>query len=476
MKPMYRITISLFILITFFSCVPPAEERSEGLAILIPTEQIGVIIPNENYFAHVYLLIGDELFPLGNGTNYVEQPINLEGNQESIVVENIPAGMYTLWLGIGIKREENDAFNVQYYYESDIFELIAGSTTHIDAAMIECPFEKALNVLGENINGVVMFPPTLYASGPKNLYSYSGVYNGPDFDVDVNFTEANFPDYSINSVSRGLDYTGVGTPGNIVFVNTTTGISKWDGSTFPDSNVSTNLETTDVLRSLAYPDGNNLSIYFQRNGGLGGVYQEADPPTDWVVVDYSEFLKDQLVLDFCVTDNLTSNAGYFATAIGALRVPQFVLENYTEGDEFNLMSQVNFFSIIDSGTGEEIPIVSLGYDAADQDLYMGTYEGLFYGAVPDGTTDAITPGTITLLGETAGKRIFMVLLNPAYRVYVSNTYLFLQDRGTSEVISLPFVAGLPGEISAIDWDGNVLIISGSLGLVTLDVDALFAGK
>ncbi|MBN2442528.1 MAG: hypothetical protein JXJ04_14330 [Spirochaetales bacterium] len=480
MKKIYHYIIACVILSSIFflvACHAPMDGKSEGLEIALPMAQI-YTLTGEEYFAHVYLLVGNELFPLGGSNNYVEKGLDEEADQEIILVENIPAGQYSLWLGIGTKRAENGAFNVHYYYESSEFELVAGSTTHIDCVLLDCPFDKALNVLGENINGAVINtiganPTTLYASGPKNLYSFSGVYNGPDFNVVELYNETDFPNYSINSVSKGLNYTGVGAPTNYLFLSTTIGISKWDGNATIDNTFSAGLGEVNVLRSLAYPDGNNLSVYFQRNGGLGGVAQDALTPTDWVNVDYTEFLKDQLVWDFCVTDNLTNNAGYFATALGSLRVPQIILENYTEGQEVRLMSQVDFFSIIDSNTEEEIPIISLGYDAATTSLYMGTFKGLFHAQVPDIDTSEPLSETPVLLEETAGKRIYMVLLNNTYRAYASNTHLFLQEKLSGNVVSLPFVAGLPGDISAMDWHGNTLIISGNLGLVALNVDTLF---
>jgi hypothetical protein len=220
-----------------------------------------------------------------------------------------------------------------------------------------------------------------------------------------------------------------------------------------------------VQKALAYPDGANVVIFFQRNGGLGGVYQEsALPPDNWVNVDYSRMLKDQLVWDFCVTGDY--DCGYFATALGALQIPQLLVETYTEGTEIELMKQAKFFAV--KVDGKEVPIISLGYDPTPQILYMGTYEGLYYAQA--GAPLAENP---KLLGVTRNLRIYMVLLNDTYRVYMSQTYLFLQQKGSGKVISLPFVAGLPGNVSAMDWDGNVLVISGTRGVVTLDVDYAF---
>ena len=78
-----------------------------------------------------------------------------------------------------------------------------------------------------------------------------------------------------------------------------------------------------------------------------------------------------------------------------------------------------------------------------------------------------------LLEDTQNRRIFIILINTGYRAYASLTYLYLQDKLTDDVVSLPFVAGMPGKIATMDWDGNTLVIAGTLGLVTLDVDTLF---
>lgn len=483
MKKLYYTGIIFLILhiLFLFSCSYPMEEKIDGIEIRIPTRQI-YTRPGD-YFAQVYLLIDKELFPLGNGTDYIEKTLNKQEDQNRVVVEDVPAGRYVLWLGIGTKRTENGAFNVQYYYESEEFELVAGSTASIYAELLDCPFDKALNILGENINGAVIYTigagsPTLYASGPKNIYSFSGNYNGPDFDVSEVFNESDFPNYSINSVSKGLDYTGGIPPDNCLFISTTTGISKTDLNTV-DNTFSSGLGQMNIPKSLAYPDDANVAVFFQRDGGMGGVYHD-DQPMEWVYVDYSEMLKDQLVWDFCVTNNLKNiapgqdNCGYFATALGALRIPQEFIEDYEEGDDVNFMTLGQFFEILDDND-EEIPIVSLGYDPdtatpENSTLYMGTFEGLYYAQV--GTATPLN-GTPELLEETEGTRIYMVLLNDAYRIYVSQTYLFLQEKSSDDVVSLPFVAGIPGAVSALDWDGNTLVISGTLGVVTLDVDTMF---
>ncbi|MBN2536225.1 MAG: hypothetical protein JXB88_25310 [Spirochaetales bacterium] len=471
-------------LIVLVSCFTLLEEKPEGIEISIaPTRQI--YTEPGDYYAQVYLLVNKGLIPLGKKTDYVEKNLDKQADQNRIVVENIPAGRYVVWLGIGTKRPENGAFNVQYYYESEEFELVAGSTTKISCTLLDCPFDKALTILGENINGAVIDSiggqpaQTLYASGPKNLYSFSGTYHGPDFTVTEVFDASDFPNYSINSVSKGLNYTGTGAPENYLFLSTTQGISKTNGLNTIDNTFSVELGEINVLKSLAYPDGNNVSVFFQRDGGLGGVYQDGPPANlDWADADYSDMLKDQLVWDFCVTDNLEGmgidNCGYFATVLGTLRIPQMIIEDYEEGNEVYLMEQAEFFAIKDKNN-HEIPIFSLGYDPdeitpANSTLYMGTYKGLYSALV--GT---ITPlnGKPELLEETKGTRIYMVLLNDDYRVYMSQTYLYLQEKSSDDVVSLPFVAGLPGVISAMDWDGNILVISGSLGIVALDVDTMF---
>jgi hypothetical protein len=465
------ICILVISVLALASCLSPLEERAKGIEIQLPVHQI-YTLPGEQYYAQVYLLVNRELYPLGNNTVYIEKSLDEEADQSRIVVENIPAGQYILWLGIGTKTA-NGAFNVLYYYESEEFDLVAGSTTTISCDLLDCPFDKALNILGENINGVVITniggTEDLYAAGRKHLYRFAGSYNGPDFTIGTLFDETHFPDYSINSITRGLDYTG-GVPNNCLFLSTTSGISKADNTDIYDT-FSTNLGEMNILKALAYPDGSNVALFFQRNGGLGGVYQEnSSPPTDWVNEDYSDILKDQLVWDFCVTEQY--NCGYFATALGALRIQQLLIDTYVEGNEAELMSQAEFFEV--TYKGNEIPVISLGYDAdpvpADSTLYMGTYEGLFYARVGSATPLSETP---QLLEETEGTRVYMVLLNDTYRVYMSQTYLFLQEKVSGDVVSLPFVAGVPGVVSAMDWDGNILVISGSRGVVTLDVDAMF---
>ena len=186
--------------------------------------------------------------------------------------------------------------------------------------------------------------------------------------------------------------------------------------------------------------------------------------------NYSEVLKDQLVWDFFVTENIAPyNGGFFATALGTLKVPQSIIDTYSAGNEVYLMSRVAFFKVTNDD-GDEIPIVSLGYDSELNIVYMGTLKGLYYADIGTTTPLAATP---QLLEETEGKRIYIILINDTYRAYASLTYLFLQDKLTDDVVSLPFVAGMPGEIATMDWDGNTLVIAGTLGLVTLDVDTLF---
>jgi len=484
------ILMFLYILVQF-SCLPPMEQVKTGIELVVPTRQI-YTIPGEEYYAQVYLLIDRELFRLGTNTDYVEQGLDEAADQESIIVENIPAGRYVLWLGIGIKTA-NGAFNVQKYYESQEFELVAGSTVRLYALLLDCPFDKALNILGENINGVVVnniggAEDDLYASGPKNLYYFDTQTFGeaayhtpdPDFDVTELYDETDITLYTINSLSEGLNYTG-GVPQNYLFLSTTRGISKWNGSGVFDDNYSYQggnsygLGRVNVLKTLALADGNNVCAFFQRSGGLGGVYEDSGFPTlaEWVNVDFSRLLKGELVWDFCVTDDLTYNCGYFATPLGALRIPKALIENYTSSVGFYFLRRRNQFFGIQDSNNNKLPILSLGYDSdGSRTLYMGTQEGLYSGIIPANGIDFPPVASITIVNGTENTRIFRILLNDTYRAYISNTYLFFQQKSTGNIVPIPYVAGIPGEISAIDWHGNTLVMSGTLGVVTLDVNTL----
>jgi hypothetical protein len=325
-----------------------------------------------------------------------------------------------------------------------------------------------VNLLGLDTKGVVTFGGNLYTATEDKVYSHNSI-GGYATDFAVTENTKTFT-YTINSITKGLNYQSPSAPGDCLFLSTSTGITEWNrGGDVNDFNetFSDGLGELNVLKTLAYVDNTvNIALYFQRNGGLGGVYEDGTS-LDWVDIDFSEYIKGELVLDFAVTDNLSPNYVYFATALGALRLPMSLISDYASGD-VNLLSTAEFFVI--EKDGGQVPIISLAYDSSANRLYMGTDEGLYSAAV--GTTQVLNEIPVILSG-TENNRIPQILLNNTYRVYASHTYLFLQRKFDSVVVILPFVAGLPGDIKAMAWEGNVLLISGTLGLVALDVDTVF---
>jgi hypothetical protein len=464
----------IVILIFLFSCDVVVENKTCSLTITLPAvnrapgTRAPIYTRPGTYYARVYLLFNRELFRLGKDTDFIER--KLSGDQRRETIEHIPAGYpYKLWLGVGTKEFNGDfdAFDVQFYAESEDFRLVADRENPVHVDLLESPFIKAQNLLGRYVGGAAAqgaSPDNIYAATRTNVYR--GTFDAaPDPDtLTMTMNPQSFSGYSINSLTEGYRYTGAGAPPACLYINTNRNVFTWDGGGSFSSAFIANLGQVNILRSLAYDDSDdNVCFFFQRNGGLGGIEWDQAVPArrDWVHVNYRRYFKGEIVHDFVVSDTANDSNVYFATAIGAFRIPESLIEDYDAeiNPKVNLLRAAQFFKVRQGK--KELHIYALCYDAVNNVMYLGTENGLWRIGIP-----SIIGGTPTLVPGTERNRIYIAKIN-IYRAYASKTYLFIQDNAGNLVHTYPFVAGLPGAVTSMDWDGNNLLISGTEGLVVL---------
>jgi hypothetical protein len=220
---------------------------------------------------------------------------------------------------------------------------------------------------------------------------------------------------------------------------------------------------------------------FQRPKGFGGVsVVEADKgdPSLWSWVDVDQLedsLSSELVQDF----SLYGDYVYFATAIGAFKIAKSTIEDGTADD---FIVPANFFTV-----DSEALIYSVEVNEATGFLYIGTADGVYRVAIDGATGLPNTAGAVPISGtEGYGFTAVSVSDSDDYAAFLSSYDLFVYNRVTGELASVPFYAGLPGLLTDFAWNGNTLYLSGTGtdaegdptplgkgGLVSVDVSSLF---
>jgi hypothetical protein len=341
-----------------------------------------------------------------------------------------------------------------------------GNNMNIHIELKLCPFVKAVNTLGKHIGSVIKYDPgsgdQVYAPGLHSIYE--GEYDG-DFDgvtENISFDSS----YTINSITEGYNFP----LSSILYINTNNGIITYDGDTSFNYNFSQNLNgPVSVLKSCAFTDAPNAALYFMRDGGFGGVYLDADGSAnwDWIDVDLSGYLLGQPALD--LTASL--NYAYFVTKFGAFRLSEELVKNYDSPTaDANYSSLAEFFKITDNG--KYIDIRCLSYLVSADLILIGTVNGIWHTTVNNtgSIVFLIPPESYEL---TEGHIIEHIKVYPNYIIASTPTYLYIIRRLPAFGIKrIPFIAGIPGSITGLEgWDTDILLISGSEGLVALDLNS-----
>lgn len=459
MKRILAAAIIAFIVL--ISCYFQGDSSTGSITIDVQAAGAKAIGDIDTYdTARVYLLsgntdLGNALFDFGGGQIYAQ--VAIENGKAT--VQGAPVGRWNVLLALGsLEGPGGDVFYVQKYGESGATQILSGVSNEVAITLSVNPFTTAEELFDKDVVGVAKLGTSVYAAEPGALHGYT------DAGFSSYFTPlGSFPvGHVVNSLSPGLDAIRA----DVLYLNTSEGIVTYDGSSYDDT-FSSGLGAVSVLDAGAYVYGSvalNTVVYFQRDGGLGGVLLDT-LPYDWIDVDLSDVITGQPVLDFEIVDD-PLDCVFFVTKLGAFALATELLDGHTADEVFDLAV---FFNNID---GTFYSIRSLGYDpSAGGTMYLGTDDGAYKGtpaAPPAATFASLSP-----VPGTAGMAIdkVEVSLSGAYVAFLSNLNLYVSN-GT-DMVKIPFHGGLPGRVRRMTWDGNVLLIAGSTGLVSLNAPSLW---
>jgi hypothetical protein len=415
-------------------------------------------------------------------------------NDETIVFEALPTGQATVFVAQGSGAGDNF---VASKYGSFEVTVAPGDNSPQSLTLAEVPFRTTL--AGVGVASVVSMGSDVYVATSSNLLKrtaydagWSSLSNGPAVpegmrDLSLNiasyFTEGGFaPQVWVNgtwSAGAGGILPWVGSSLDQSFAAGFSLGSNWSSGSVPADSAFT------VLRSGSYAvspadaeDG--LAIFYQRNGGLGGVYVTRAAAGNqenwhWIMdqIDLSAALGDivtpgqEPILDFAVSDN----ALYLVTSFTTLRVSKDLLDARPSDAQAVLESGYVAFA-----TDVRAAITSIAVNGGK--VFLGTNDGLWKGTA--GSTDFFAAdGPPARVPATTGYRVRTISVSPdgAYVAFISN-----RDEGADFLAVMPVDApadlrmyrtleGLPGRsLKSIVWlDASTLLVGGSGGLAALTV-------
>lgn len=484
--------ILLIGIVLLASCaIGPASQAATGsLSFLFPMGSLSREAGDETYLVRVFY-----------GLDLYDQEPKIVGNE--IEYSGLPLGEVWIFIARGIVGSDG------YFYPTasgDIEKtIVGGENDSVTVTLTESPFEWSEDLKESNVVGLVELEGTVYAATDENEL-YKGTYSN---DVFTTSSGPLVPDgIDVNSLSVGKVYDGADYIDQ-VWVNgswsrtTGGGIMAWEAGGTLDTNFSEGFATkknrkngvvsdVDVLHSGAFvkPVNNGAAIFFQRDGGLGGVYLRSDPnefaePKDdwaWIVdeINFGELLEDvvedtdDLILDL----EVSSTTAYLVSSLITVKISDSILTATAVSVE-DLMDT----DIVAYAPEVGAPITDLDLDDTNDQIYIGTTNGLYVGKTSTAAGDFLLDGTdATVVSGTAGFSIEKVVSSQAgsYVAFITkrgddpDLLSFIKVSG-STVKTYRTLQGLPGEdIQSLVWlDDGVLTIGGDRGLVAVDVSGEF---
>jgi hypothetical protein len=410
-----------------------------------------------------------------------------------IVFDALPTGRATVFVakgsgaGAGFVASRSGSFDTT---------IVPGDNSPASVTLSPVPFAAAGGLAGVGVSSVVTLAGEVFAAtGAGTLHrttyaagAFSAVTDGPtvpagmsslSLDVAPYFAEAGF--------ESQVWVNGTWTPGTPA----TGGILPWVGDAL-DADFASGLMTAPwvggvpsaftVLRSGSYSvSDNGLAIFYQRNGGLGGVYVTRAEAGDrsgwhWITnqIDLTAALGElgagqEAILDFTAS----RDAAYLVTAITTLRVSAGLLSLSGLDVQTVLGSEYVAFA-----TGIESPIIAVAVSPGDPDtVYLGTDNGLWMGPAGSSSFFFAEGSTPEVIGETIGYRVATVSVSTggSYVAFVSSragspdTLVVMPAASPERLRAYHRLEGLPGtSLSALAWlDDGTLLVAGSGGLAAL---------
>lgn len=417
---------------------------------------------------------------------------------DTIVFDALPTGLATVFVAQG--SGAGDGF-VASKYGSFQITIAPGYNDPKSLTLADVPFSSTLREIG--VSSVVSMGSDVYVATTGNLLKrttyeagWTSASDGPEVPTGMRdlslslasyFTEEGFyaPQVWVNgtwTAGTGGIIPWIGSSLDQTFASGFSLGSNWSSGSVPSGASFT------VLRSGSYavstPDEEEgLAIFYQRNGGLGGVYVTSSSRQNqenwpWIMdqIDLTAALGDILtpgqepILDFAVSrDGL-----YLVTSFTTLRVSKTLLDERPSDAQEVLESGYVAFA-----AGVTSPIISIAvHDATTGTVYLGTGNGLWKGQT--GTEGFFATDTVPArVADTIGYRVRTISVSPGggYVAFISNRgegadFLAVMPADAPEDLQMyRTLQGLPGvSLTSLSWlDDSTLLVGGNAGLAALEV-------
>lgn len=449
MKYLGSAALSLLLLFALASCYWMGNIDTGSVTMdfsQIQARQSGDIV-------RVYLLANGFLFSAGGGQPFAAE-VPLGADYTAVVkIDGLPVGpSYKALVGSGYI--DQDIFYVDYYGESEEFDVSAGDNatvpTTLGSVNYYWGFDYSTDLMGKNLVGVAAGSFYVYAAEANKIHA-------------INSSTFAIPDsYDLAVISRQVNGLSQDNSGLFLdaFMDSNMGIVPFDyygeGWDF-DLSFSSMLEgKKEIEESDLFPSGSDQAIFFRRENGIGGAFVSSDEISSpdlwkWVNLDVSG-ARDMV---------LGENLAYFATDHSAFILPTSFLTDPTPSISEH---RTNF-----SAPAEILSLGCIPRVGAPDVLFMGTTNGVWQADVDEAKA---TIGNLTQIPETAGETIEMIEVSSSgsYQAFLSRYFLYI--RNGSYVDKYPFFAILPGKVTGMTWFGDSrLYISGTEGLSVLYISS-----
>ena len=484
MKTIIRLSIIGFVLAALVGCYVALDDGSGNLGIVLPSPSFSSDAEAAD-FARIYVLLGPNLVPVGDGTDYKEVELEVDGGErqtsESVTV---PAGSdYRAVLVLGNKQSAavgGTAFVPTHYAVSELFDMGPGGEEDLDIDLRPTPFVPVDPdaILGRDLLGIVATGSGVYVATSGQVFYDAGTPSGIGA-LDFGSAQSLRPGEQIVSISRSA------VNGNdLMMANTNSGVLPYNGTNA--------LETFDVnlpedvglpiLDSGGIHDGTSFG-FLEYAGGITGYRANSDSPGtgDWMSpADLSEIVAGEAIFDMDVAVQSGTLYGYFATKLGAFRFPESVinLPSTTTVDEI-FEDYTNFFEV--TVGGNPAVITQLAMDRTDpSQIYIGTRRGAVVineSDIPDAVGETGSIANPPAIAGTENQEVLDIFVDgtgaTALVAILTDHFLTVSTDGGASFKSVPVyassAAGTIADMLVSTGTPNVALLAGSGGLAGVDI-------